>query len=83
MATASGRPRLMAVITQLNSIIILLLGLVVIILFIFLFIESIDIRQKGVEVTPKERQTRERAVSVTACLAATFEIPSLPSSFKF
>ena len=63
MATASGNPRLIAVTQQLNSIIILLLGLEVKSLLKFLFIESIDIIQKGIEQTPNERHTLERAVS--------------------
>lgn len=82
IATASGRPRLIAVMQQLNSIIILLLGLDVRSLLKFLLSESIDIMQKGIEQTPKERHTLERAVSWTACLAATFEMPTLSSSFK-
>jgi len=83
MATASGRPQLIAVMTQLNSIIILLYGLEVKSLLKFLLNENIDIMQKGIEQTPKERQTLESAVSYTAYLAATLEIPTLVSSFKF
>jgi len=83
MATASGRPMLMEVITQLISHIILLLGLEFKSLVKFLFNERIDIMQKGIEQTPNERQTRESAVSCIACFAATLEIPTLFSSFKF
>lgn len=83
IATARGRPRLIAVMQQLSSIIILLLGLDVKSLLKFLLSESIDIMQKGIEQTPKDRQTLERAVSWTACLAAAFEMPTFSSSFKF
>jgi len=73
----------MEVITQLISHIILLLGLEFKSLVKFLFNERIDIMQKGIEQTPNERQTRESAVSCIACFAATLEIPTLFSSFKF
>ena len=83
MATASGRPMLIAVIQQLSSNIILLFGLDVISLLKYLFMVRVDIITNGIEQTPAERQTLEIAVSCTAYFAAILEIPTFSHSFKF
>ena len=63
MATASGRPAVIAVTQKLNSHIILVLGLEFKSLVKFRFIERTDMIQKGIEQTPKLKQTLESAVS--------------------
>ena len=83
MATARGRPMLIAVTQQLSSIIILLFGLDVKSLLKFRLRLIVDMIMKGIEQTPRERQTLERAVSFTACFAAILEIPTFSHSFKF
>ena len=83
MATARGRPAVIAVIQKLSSQIILVLGLEFKSLVKLRFMERTDIIQKGIEHTPIDRQTLESAVSLTAYFAAAHEIPTLCSSFKF